>query len=67
MFCAGLGVADSCQGDSGGPAVRYVDGEGFLVGIISWGAGCTQKKFPGVYVNAGKYNGWINETIEKKQ
>jgi secreted trypsin-like serine protease len=65
MFCAGLGVADACQGDSGGPAVGYVNGEGFLVGIISWGSGCTQKKYPGAYVNVGKYGGWINETIKR--
>jgi secreted trypsin-like serine protease len=66
MFCAGLGVADSCQGDSGGPAVGY-SGTGIpvLVGVISWGAGCTQRKYPGVYVNVVKYRGWIDETIGK--
>jgi len=63
MFCAGLGSSDSCQGDSGGPALGY-DNKGLpvLIGIVSWGAGCTQKKYPGVYVNLAKYRNWIYET-----
>lgn len=67
MFCAGFGTADACQGDSGGPAVGYVNGEPLLIGIISWGAGCTQKKYPGVYVNVAKYEGWINATIKSSK
>jgi len=67
MFCAGLGTSDSCQGDSGGPAVGYVNGQPLLVGVISWGAGCTQKKFPGVYVNVAKYIGWISTTIKSSK
>lgn len=64
MFCAGLGSADSCQGDSGGPALGF-DGQAhpFLVGITSWGAGCTQKNYPGVYVNVGVYRDWVHATI----
>jgi len=64
MFCAGLGSTDACQGDSGGPAVGYVNGEPLLVGVISWGSGCTQRKYPGVYVNVAKYDGWIYATIK---
>jgi secreted trypsin-like serine protease len=62
MFCAGLGFADACQGDSGGPAVGYVKGVPHLVGITSWGVGCSNKKYPGVYVNVAKFAGWIRET-----
>lgn len=65
MFCAGLGFADACQGDSGGPAIGYVNGRKYLVGIISWGVGCTNKKFPGVYVNVAAYDGWIDATVGK--
>ncbi len=64
MFCAGLGTADACQGDSGGPAIGYINAEPLLVGVISWGTGCTKKNFPGVYVNVAKYDGWINATIK---
>jgi secreted trypsin-like serine protease len=65
MFCAGLGTTDSCQGDSGGPAFGLADGKPIMVGVVSWGAGCANKRFPGVYVNVTKYLGWINETIGK--
>jgi len=64
MFCAGLGSADACQGDSGGPAFSYDDNDRMvLVGITSWGAGCTQRKYPGVYVDVVKYADWIHDTI----
>ncbi|GAB0098077.1 trypsin [Sergentomyia squamirostris] len=60
MMCAGyLGVGgkDACQGDSGGPAVY----NGVQVGVVSWGAGCGDPKYPGVYAdltNPDIYN-WI--------
>ncbi len=64
MFCAGLGSADSCQGDSGGPAFGFDEkGSPVLVGIISWGAGCSKKNYPGVYVNVVAYRDWIDRTI----
>ena len=64
MFCAGIGSADACQGDSGGAALGFGEsGLGALVGIVSWGAGCTHKEYPGVYVNVGAYREWINATI----
>jgi secreted trypsin-like serine protease len=66
MFCAGLGAGDACQGDSGGPAVGYVNGIPVLVGVISWGIGCSDKMYPGVYVNVAKYSGWIGETIASR-
>jgi secreted trypsin-like serine protease len=66
MFCAGLGDADSCQGDSGGPALGFSKtGTTELVGVTSWGAGCTVRTYPGVYVNVAKYRDWIDETIGK--
>ena len=53
MFCAGVsaGGKDACQGDSGGP-VKY---NNQLVGATSWGYGCAQANYPGVYADVAYY------------
>ena len=47
MVCAGnaSGGVDTCQGDSGGPLVIG----GVLAGITSWGYGCADAQYPGIY------------------
>jgi hypothetical protein len=62
MFCAGVpeGGKDSCQGDSGGP---IIDGFGAQVGVVSWGYGCGQAEYPGVYARVSGAIDWINQQI----
>ena len=42
---------DSCYGDSGGPLIVNSNGTLYQVGITSWGIGCAQQGYPGVYAS----------------
>jgi len=61
MVCAGenTGGIDSCQGDSGGPLILNNE----QVGIVSFGSGCAQAGFPGVYVRVATYASWIDNFL----
>jgi secreted trypsin-like serine protease len=65
QVCAGeiAGGKDSCQGDSGGPlyvsdtvngATKFV-----VAGVVSYGKGCAQAGYPGVYTRTSYYKQWI--------
>ncbi|CAD7012597.1 trypsin-7 [Ceratitis capitata] len=59
MICGGVrsGSRGTCGGDAGGP-LAY---NGTLVGVVSWGVGCGEHGFPGVYASVAKLRNWINE------
>ncbi|XP_037888064.1 trypsin-like [Glossina fuscipes] len=79
MFCARYpqGGKDSCQGDSGGPlvypvikpnlsrkAIKTALANVKQFGIVSWGIGCAQQDYPGVYTNVTRLRVWIDAQIQ---
>lgn len=64
-LCAGYaqGGKDTCQGDSGGPLVLPTDTGWELAGITSFGNGCAQPGFYGVYTRVAWYEGYIDDAV----
>uniref|UniRef100_A0A3B4T6Y7 Serine protease 27-like n=1 Tax=Seriola dumerili TaxID=41447 RepID=A0A3B4T6Y7_SERDU len=69
MICAGLpeGGKDSCKGDSGGPMVSKDGSRWVQAGVVSFGIGCAEPSFPGVYARVSEYQTWINSQISTNQ
>mmetsp|Transcript_26075 Transcript_26075/g.60544 ORF Transcript_26075/g.60544 Transcript_26075/m.60544 type:complete len:571 (-) Transcript_26075:218-1930(-) len=65
MICARADGKDSCQGDAGGPLI--VPGatatDDLLVGINSFGIGCADPNFPGIYTRVSFFEEWIQDQI----
>ncbi|TGN76543.1 serine protease [Streptomyces bauhiniae] len=61
MVCAGLtsGGVDTCQGDSGGPLIIG----GVLAGITSWGEGCAEAGYPGVYTRLTTFSSLVTTQV----
>ena len=66
MICADVseGGRGSCQGDSGGPLVINTSSGLQQVGIVSWGFGCAEAGYPGVYTRVSEFKGWISALTE---
>ena len=65
MLCAGGNSKDACYGDSGGPLLQTDPNDDiandFLVGVVSWGRGCADPRYPGVYTRISYFFDWLVE------
>lgn len=58
--------SDACQGDTGGPLVCKSNGGAWtLAGATSWGSGCADPRYPGVWAKVHTVLEWVQETIAK--
>ena len=68
QICASDPFADTCQGDSGGPMILEesvgISRKYKQIGIVGFGFGCNDVRFPGVYLNVAQYLGWIKEVTK---
>ena len=66
MMCAEAPGQDACYGDSGGPLLLTPTddfNDDRMVGIVSWGRGCANELFPGVYTRISTFYDWIVGTM----
>jgi trypsin len=64
MLCATDEGKDSCQGDSGGPLILAESNKSdLLVGVTSWGYGCADPDFPGIYSRTSFDPDWIDFNV----
>ncbi|KAI9553937.1 hypothetical protein GHT06_019208 [Daphnia sinensis] len=61
MLCAAAPMTDSCQGDSGGPLLVQAAPESpwIQAAIVSYGIGCADERYPGVYTRVTSFLPWI--------
>lgn len=53
----------SLKGDSGGPLVAKQNNRWIQAGVVSFGEGCAQAGFPGVYARVSQYKSWIDSNV----
>lgn len=70
MLPAGFdqGKIDSCEGDSGGPltVMDHATGTPLLAGIVSFGQGCAEPNYYGIYAKVSYGFNWIISVINSQ-
>lgn len=64
IFC----VLHPCpQEESGEPLTCLSGGTWYLLGMVSWGAGCSKSEAPPIYLQVSSYHKWIWDIINNQQ
>nr|API81377.1 venom toxin [Hemiscorpius lepturus] len=67
MICAGEEGKDACAGDGGGPLMlQSRGGKWIVIGLVSFGVGCGESGYPGVYTSVPKYLHWLADNTDIK-
>ncbi len=53
------------QGDSGGPMVIKQGSAWIQAGVVSFGRGCADPNYPGVYARVSNYQNWISQHVRR--
>ncbi|XP_047491837.1 mucin-17-like [Penaeus chinensis] len=65
IVCAASRDKDACQGDSGGPLVVLESDSYTQIGVVSWGIGCAEPDYPGIYTRVSSYMKWIGDNTQE--
>jgi len=62
ILCAASPGKNACQGDSGDPMFLFENSRHTQIGVVSYGIGCANPNFPGVFARITHVKDWIKAT-----
>ncbi|XP_039282791.1 venom protease [Nilaparvata lugens] len=63
IVCAASPGVDACLGDSGGPLMLPHENRYHLYGVVSYGIGCANPIYPGLYARVTEFVDWIESNV----